>query len=269
VLVYDVISAFSAGLVIRFFPIFFLHDLHLSPVTVCAVSVCSSVAIAVFGSAAQALARFGRVPVTFGFRLLGIGSFFAMAVLQSTRSSRLLVIGAYLLRMGLVNSTHGLTKSIVHDMVRPAERARYASIDSINQATVCAAPATRPAALAASGRAPPAPICQPGAPAGARAWHGLREASAPRAPRAHALVSSPSSSLAPGACAAIGPSARIQWAGSAALGGLVIDRFGMVANFYVTASAQAFALVPIWIARKLVADERAHHIDAPQSQMDR
>lgn len=190
VLAYDVISALAAGLVIRFFPIFFLRDLALSPCAVSALSIGAMATIAACGSAAQALAqRVGRVPVAFGFRLAGIGSFMLMAALASVSAvgMRPWVLAAYLLRMGLVNSTFGLTKSIIHDVVPPSQRARYASIDSINQAT---------------------------------------------------------------------------WAGSAAIGGVIIDKYGMIANFYLTACAQLLALVPIWVARQLVPDERHAHAQA-------
>ncbi|KAG8465950.1 hypothetical protein KFE25_005520 [Diacronema lutheri] len=183
VLLYDVISALAAGLVIRFFPIFFMRDLALSPVAVSTISIGALATTAAFGSAAHALAAVaGRVPVAFSFRLAGVCSFVAMAALAGASAPRAPVIAAYLVRMGLINSTFGITKSIIHDLVPPSHRARYASIDSINQAA---------------------------------------------------------------------------WAGSAALGGLVIDRYGMVANFYVTASAQLVALVPIALARALVPDERA------------
>jgi MFS family permease len=182
VLVYDVISALSAGLVVRFFPIFFMRELRLSPVALNSLGACAMVTIAGLGAVAQPLAlRCGRVVVAFGLRALGIASFFAMAALQGAGAPRGCVVVAYLLRMGLVNSTFGLTKSIIHDLVPASHRARYAAVDSINQAT---------------------------------------------------------------------------WAGSAAVGGLIIDRYGMLACFYVTASAQALALVPLWVARQLVPDEQ-------------
>mmetsp|Transcript_32016 Transcript_32016/g.74708 ORF Transcript_32016/g.74708 Transcript_32016/m.74708 type:complete len:191 (-) Transcript_32016:45-617(-) len=178
---YDVISALSSGLVIKFFPIFFVKDLGLSPVHVCALGIFAMATVAAFGWVATALAaRAGRVQAAFGLRLGGILSFVVMAALASAHAPVFVVIAAYLLRMGLINCTFGLTKSIIHDVVPPSQRARYASVDSINAAT---------------------------------------------------------------------------WAGSAALGGLLIDKYGMVATFYVTAFFSALALVPIWTARRLVPAE--------------
>ncbi|KAJ1622904.1 hypothetical protein T492DRAFT_618225, partial [Pavlovales sp. CCMP2436] len=165
VLLYDVIGALASGMSICFFPIFFLRELRLSPVAVCAISLAASLAVVLGGGVAVALAkRLGRVPAVAVLRLGGCACFLLMT------ARTLLILVAYLLRTTLMNCTGGVTKSILHDLVPPDQRARYAAVDTISTGT---------------------------------------------------------------------------WAGSAALGGFLIDRYGIAATFHVTAVAQAVALFPL------------------------
>lgn len=181
VCLYDVIGALASGMSIRFFPVFFLHKLELSPVHVNAIGIAAMVGIAACGSVVQRISRTtGRVAATVGFRLLGCACFIGMTALYQLGAPAAAVVAAYLVRTWVMNSTGGVTKSIIHDIVPPSQRARYAAVDSVNQAT---------------------------------------------------------------------------WAGSAAVGGVIIDRYGYVHNFYATACMQAMGLPCLLVARGMVPME--------------
>lgn len=141
VLLFDVVGMLAAGMSIRFFPIFFLHDLGLSPVAVNGLAVATMGSIAALGCAAQSLAKgIGRVEATILFKAAGACALIAMAVLHSMGLRREIICAVYVLRSALMNATSGLTKSIIHDNVPQRLRARYASVDSVNQATCARCP---------------------------------------------------------------------------------------------------------------------------------
>lgn len=181
VLCYDVLSALASGLSVRFLPLWLLQDMHLAPVAVGLLSAAVMAGIAAAGGGAQRLGvALGRADATAACRAAGVLAFVGMAAGSQLLAPAPLVLACYYARMLLVNCAFGLTKSIIHDCVPPPQRARYAAIDTVNQAT---------------------------------------------------------------------------WAGSAAAGGLIFDRWGACAAFYATAAAQMLALAPLCAVRSRVPRE--------------
>lgn len=77
----DLVTAWGAGMTIRFFPLFFANELGLSPVRVSLIYLASPLAVALCSLFAQQLSRgMGRVLAVFSVHLIGAGLLLACSV---------------------------------------------------------------------------------------------------------------------------------------------------------------------------------------------
>jgi hypothetical protein len=65
-------------------------------------------------------------------RFLGLSCFAAMIVLYRLGFSNWLVVGAYVLRTALMNSTYPIEESVLMDYVPKKDRAKWKSLESIS-----------------------------------------------------------------------------------------------------------------------------------------
>jgi hypothetical protein len=141
----DLSSGLASGMSIRYFPIFFLDRLHLSPVQVQILYIVTPVLQACLMKSGQYISQqWGRCQVTILHRWIGITCMFLMIGLahgfdnddnnnnNNHNNYRLLICIIYILRTGFMNSTSPLTKSLLMDSVPAQERGRWTALESVN-----------------------------------------------------------------------------------------------------------------------------------------
>ena len=129
----DLTNGLAAGMSIRYFPIFFLDNLLLSPRLVQALFLSSTLAMAVFGQIAQKLSeKFGILPVTIIARWIGMSLMIAMVATYQLNAPVWVVSMVWALRTAIMNSTGALTRSILMDNVPTQERAKWSALESVN-----------------------------------------------------------------------------------------------------------------------------------------
>eukprot|EP00656_Telonema_subtile_P053861 TRINITY_DN787_c0_g1_i9.p1 TRINITY_DN787_c0_g1~~TRINITY_DN787_c0_g1_i9.p1 ORF type:complete len:462 (+),score=69.84 TRINITY_DN787_c0_g1_i9:186-1571(+) len=179
----DLLTSLASGMTINFFPLFFWHQMHLSPIAVNGIFVAGPVGVAIAALLVQKLSkRIGRIEATLCVKFVGITLLAVITVLSDNHELAPLVVGLYLARTWLMNAPRGLTKSVLNDYTTKAQRGRWNALESVN---------------------------------------------------------------------------RFSWAGSAALGGVLVDQVGWKATFAATCVLQALGTSLLFPLIPLVHRERA------------
>lgn len=129
----DIISGLASGMSIRYFPIFFVDNLQLSPVFMQALYILSPLLMVVLMKVGQLLSiRWGRLHVTVLFKWIGVIFMFAMIGAYHRGGHPVLVCTLYVLRTAFMNSTGALSRSALMDHVPYNERGRWSALESVN-----------------------------------------------------------------------------------------------------------------------------------------
>lgn len=135
----DIVSGLSSGVSIRYFSIFFMHNLHLSPVMVQVLFAIGPVCQAALMKLAQNRSKtYGRCYITILHRWIGILCMVLMIICYVSTTNNILkfptwiICAFYLLRVGFMNSTNPLTKSMLMDNVPAKERGKWSALESVN-----------------------------------------------------------------------------------------------------------------------------------------
>lgn len=119
------VTAIGSGMTVKFFPLFFKNDCHMTPAGVQGVYFCAPISIFLFSVFGTKLAAtgFGRVQTIMLCKLIGVSALFLMGFLKDYRDRWEIMVPIYLFRTGIMNSTYPMEESILMDFV-PKER-RY------------------------------------------------------------------------------------------------------------------------------------------------
>lgn len=178
----DFIVSFASGMTVRFFPVFFSHELKLSPIMVNLVYVLNPIGMGLGTMFANKLAsRTSRPLATILLKASGI----SLLVIMCFASHVPLIIALFVVRTSLMNSNQALSRSIIMDFVPKKHRGKWNTIESVNV---------------------------------------------------------------------------FSWAGSAVLGGFLVDSIGYRHTFLATAFMQFISLAPWFLLLGLVPHERDYHI---------
>mmetsp|Transcript_9203 Transcript_9203/g.14146 ORF Transcript_9203/g.14146 Transcript_9203/m.14146 type:complete len:538 (+) Transcript_9203:169-1782(+) len=129
----DVISGLGSGMSIRYFPIFFVTNLNLSPVYVQVLYILSSLGGIFFKYVAQRASKpWGRCRVTVFFKWISISLMVTMIVSYHFGWPTYFTCTLFVLRTSLMNSTTPLTKSLLMDVVPKENRAKWSAIESVS-----------------------------------------------------------------------------------------------------------------------------------------
>ena len=129
----DILSGLGSGMSIRYFPIFFVKNLNLSPVVVQILYIASPIFQAILMHTGQKLSkRFGRCRVSALYKWIGIGFMVSMILSYTFHLPRWVTCVFYLVRTSFMNATTALTKSVLMDNVPRKERAKWAALESVN-----------------------------------------------------------------------------------------------------------------------------------------
>ncbi|CAM9535324.1 unnamed protein product [Phaeothamnion confervicola] len=133
----DVLSGLASGMSIKFFPIFFMENVGLLPVTVSAIYAVAPLATGLVSlmagrTAAAARRRGGIVIAT---KVVGISLLVALCVLCRLQAAPWMLVSVFLVRTALMNCSKPLTRAIIMDCVPKRQRARWSAIESVNRAS--------------------------------------------------------------------------------------------------------------------------------------
>lgn len=129
----DLLAGLAAGMSIRYFPIFFLDDLKLTPSQVQIIFILSMTTVALMGRIAQLVGtKIGRIETTIICKCSGSLLLLAMTSAYQCNFSSLVVCTLYLLRTSMVNAPGALTRSVLMDNVPKEERGKWSALESVN-----------------------------------------------------------------------------------------------------------------------------------------
>jgi MFS family permease len=129
----DIISGLGSGMSIRYFPIFFLDNLQMSPVLVQVLYIISPMAQAVLMHCGQKWSKtIGRCRMTILYKWTGIAFMVLMTFSYRFKLPSWATCIFYVLRTSFMNATSPLTKSILMDAVPKEERGKWSAMESVN-----------------------------------------------------------------------------------------------------------------------------------------
>ena len=128
----DLLGAFASGMTVKFFAIFFLDQVRLSPAAVAGLGAACPCAVALASKLAQVVARrAGRVQVSLVTRLLDIALLLALAFLPPDLAALLVLV--HVCRTAVANSTRPLMRSILMEVVPKRYRGKANALESMSQ----------------------------------------------------------------------------------------------------------------------------------------
>lgn len=133
------LTALGAGMTVKFFPLFFFQNLHLSPLHVQLIYVAVPLAMVAASVAVQRLSRaVGRIEMIVAGRTLGVTLLVTMGWLQLHAGyGGFALVPIYVLRTALMNAGYPLEESVLMDVVPKGRRARWKALEAVSQFGWC------------------------------------------------------------------------------------------------------------------------------------
>ena len=129
----DILGGLGAGMSVRYFAIFFLHNLNLHPATVQLLYFTSTLSMALMSKLAHLMSKsIGRIQTVVIFKWTGLLFLFGMISSYRNNFPAEMVCIFYVLRTSMMNGTGALTKSVLMDEVPRNERAKWSALESVN-----------------------------------------------------------------------------------------------------------------------------------------
>ncbi|PRW58602.1 MFS general substrate transporter [Chlorella sorokiniana] len=129
----DLIGALASGMTLKFFALFFIQVVGLSPMAVSLVGALAPLGVSAAALACQPLSKpLGRVQISLITRSLDIALLVLLAFLPTAPPSvRPLLVAVHLARMAVANATRPLMRSVLMDWVPRRLRGRVNAVDSV------------------------------------------------------------------------------------------------------------------------------------------
>jgi len=129
----DVLAGCAAGMSTRYYTIFFIDNLQLSPSIVSLLYILSPLGQMVMHKIAYISGRkVGRCQIVVIFKWIGTSFMICMILAYKHHLHVSIVCILYLLRTSFANATSNLTKSIIMDSVPRNERGKWSALESVN-----------------------------------------------------------------------------------------------------------------------------------------
>ncbi|GAX16023.1 hypothetical protein FisN_22Hh119 [Fistulifera solaris] len=132
----SLVVSLGSGASVKYFPLFF-KEIGLRSEVVQGIFLTVPVSISFFSFVSQKISQsMGRVETSVMFNVCGVLMLYFMTWLshdiqEGDTSRRILIVGVYLLRTGIMNCPYPLLESILMDAVPSNQRARWKSLESI------------------------------------------------------------------------------------------------------------------------------------------
>lgn len=128
----DVLGGLASGMSIRYFPIFFLENLKLSPVNVQVIFIASTLCMTGMTRVSQWTGtKLGRIQATLIFKWTGVVLFFVMISCFDNGFPPLIICIIFVIRFSVMNAPGALTRSVLMDNVPRHERAKWSALESV------------------------------------------------------------------------------------------------------------------------------------------
>jgi len=130
----DFLSSLAAGMTVRYFPLFFIHRYGVNPTALTVLFTISTVVVTAWAALAKFVATKvtkNRVTAAASFRFFGAMCMFYMAFAPGAAANFYPMAAAFIMRMAFMNSTFGLTRSVIMDHVPSSQRARWNAVESV------------------------------------------------------------------------------------------------------------------------------------------
>lgn len=130
----DFTIALGAGATVAFFPLYFTQGLDpgVSPMVLALVFASVPVLVSLAGFALIPLSRvIGRAPAALTANLIGTTALYAMCLIKIP----IFAIATYLLRTAAMNSSYGMQRGILMDVVSKESRGKWSSVENLTAAT--------------------------------------------------------------------------------------------------------------------------------------
>ncbi|PHJ21845.1 major facilitator family transporter [Cystoisospora suis] len=125
----DIVRAFGAGMTVKFFPLFFKEDYGFQPVDLCFLGAVYAVSIGLFMLIGERLGHaLGRASAACAYHIGGLAMLFSMCVVQRLP----LMVVVFLLRGAMQNAVNPLTRSIIMDFTKKANRGKWNAVESFS-----------------------------------------------------------------------------------------------------------------------------------------
>jgi MFS family permease len=129
----DALSEIASGLSLRYFPIFFLDQLRLSPVQVQVLNMVTPFGSAILKKFARSLARrYGPSRVSASFQWIFVSLLVSMVMFYKQGRPVVLVCTFYIFHASMMNSTSALSRSIVADAVPKENMGKWNALDPLH-----------------------------------------------------------------------------------------------------------------------------------------
>lgn len=129
----DALSEIASGLSLRYFPIFFVEQLRLSPVQVQVLYMVTTFGSAIFKKIARCLARrYGPSRVSAAFQWMFVALLVFMVMFYKQGRPVLLVCTLYIFHASMMNSTSALSRSIVSDAVPKEDMGKWNALEPLH-----------------------------------------------------------------------------------------------------------------------------------------
>ncbi|KNC76877.1 hypothetical protein SARC_10646 [Sphaeroforma arctica JP610] len=128
----ELVSSLASGVTIKFFPLYFKENRHMSPIQVQVIFALAplSIALCSWGIEKVAKSRLGRIMSMVVANIVGVVCLVLMIVLEQ-HFHNVVICALYIVRTGLMNCTYPIQESVLMDYVPVSQRGRWKSLQSI------------------------------------------------------------------------------------------------------------------------------------------
>ncbi|KAL8447749.1 hypothetical protein Emag_004210 [Eimeria magna] len=123
----DFVRSMGAGMTVKFFPLFFFNEYHLTPIQLCQLGFAYALSIVLFVFVAEKLAKLiGRASASQLLSLLGLIMLVAMCLVKNLP----FLILTHLIRGGMQNANYPIDRSIVMDFTKSKDRGKWSAVET-------------------------------------------------------------------------------------------------------------------------------------------
>jgi len=128
----EIVIGFASGMTIKFFPLFFLNEVKLSPIALNILFAVSPLSICLCCTLTQRVSLLiGRIQAVLLFQGVGVGLLVVMAALPQFWTRAEIIMPLYVVRTSVINSAYPVLKSVMMDFVPKKNRGKWAAVSSI------------------------------------------------------------------------------------------------------------------------------------------
>ncbi|KEG12639.1 hypothetical protein DQ04_01561060 [Trypanosoma grayi] len=133
----DFWMAVGSGMTVQYLTLFLVNDLGIEPVWLMGTYIAISCGAALCATVVRYIGEHyvGRLPAVVGVRTVGTTFLLLLALAKGDMARLGVVVVLFFLRNAMMNSTMGITRSVIMDCVRKESRAKWSAFESFSSFT--------------------------------------------------------------------------------------------------------------------------------------